>query len=69
MSEPEYLGKTHRQAFEAFNERMNMLRREDLSKFFGEVVPTGRSQEVEETARRVQEMLGLKGDLPAGSGN
>ena len=35
----DYTGKTHIEAFDKFNEHMNELRRDDVSKFFGEIVP------------------------------
>ncbi len=56
-SDPEYTDKTHKEAFHIFNERMNELKREELAKFFGEVVPPSAGSAVEERVLRAQERL------------
>ncbi len=35
----DYRGKAHKEVFDVFNGRMNNLKREDIGKFFGEIVP------------------------------
>ncbi len=39
LSGENYAGKTHKEVFDIFNGRMNDLKREDIGKFFGEIVP------------------------------
>ncbi len=57
LVQTEYAGQTHQEAFPEFNERMNELRREDLTKFFGEVVPASRGAQAQELAMRAQNLL------------
>jgi len=43
---------------------MNELRREDLTRFFGEVVPASRGQQAQQMALQVQQILGLTAGQP-----
>lgn len=48
--------KNHGEAFIFFNERMNDIKKEDLSKFFGEVVGDSQAPSVEELRKLVNEI-------------
>jgi hypothetical protein len=52
LSGEDYAGKTHAEVFDKFNEHMNALRRDDVSQFFGEIMPAAQAN----TDKRVADM-------------
>lgn len=61
LSNEEYKGKTHADAFNDFDSRMNELRREDMANFFGQVVPPSASTDAQQQMALMQRYMKQQG--------